>query len=393
MSKRKLLAIIISVVMIFSSLSIAVSAEDVFEADYEIRYGETITVSVSPIESDQYVYVKFVPEKDGSFRLSSDSEDSDPYCDLYDATGEWLECADDGYDTWNFELNYSFTAGETYYFALADYSCGSTWKITLSCAHEYDENGYCIYCQDECPHDTSGSLIPVCDCGKVYDGKDIKAGDELNISVSDEDSSYVLLRFIPDESGTYLMKSVDAQTDPYCDLYDSYGEWVSGNDDSSLEAVGYNFTFAYHFEAGETYYFYLSDFEDIAEYKIVFDKATHEAEDGIHNLEYTEEVHGSCIEPYYTEGLYCPVCDEYIYGHEEYIDYSHVDDDWDSVCDVCGAEIWYGYEDDIFDDAYESLTNVDLIGIIRMIVDALEHLKEIVFDILGMIVLSFKQIC
>lgn len=63
------------------------------------------------------------------------------------------------------------------------------------------------------------------------------------------------LKFVPEESGRYVLRSLADEIDPYCALYvEDSEEAVEYSDDE----YGYNFALEYDFEAGKTYYFYYS---------------------------------------------------------------------------------------------------------------------------------------
>ena len=81
------------------------------------------------------------------------------------------------------------------------------------------------------------------------------------------------------------------------------------------------------------------------EFSVGLSRITHVGDDGDeHELELVESTYSNCTEHGYTEGVYCVECEEYISGHEELplAEDSHVDEDLDDVCDLCGEEIVYG---------------------------------------------------
>lgn len=371
---KKLLSIIISLVLIFSAVSVTASAADAFEADYEIEFGEKITISVPYYEEENFTYVKFVADETRElvFKSLADSDVSDPYCELYSADGEFLYSADDDV-LLNFELTYEFIQGETYYFAVYDYMSDSAVDVALECKHSY-EGDTCSLCDYVCDHSTEGRFLSACECGSVFGGFVLDFGEET-VTYDGADLYY---KFVPEEDGICIVKShAGEDADPYCELYSADGELLDAADDS---AEDYNFTLFYEFSAGETYYFLVYDYSEAAEWKMTLEKAVHTTEDSEeHVLVITEEVEGSCQEMSYSKGLYCPECDIYVAGHEE-LGYSyHFDFDGDYLCDYCGTELIYNeFPDMDFGEIYDFV----FVDIIQRVLSLFEHLIRLGFDLL-----------
>lgn len=342
MKTKKLLSVILTVVMLLSAVSVCASA---INADYEIKYGETITVKASAEDSEDPAYVKFVPEKDGKYMLKSESDDIDPYCSLISGDNEnQLEWADDENGA-DFILVYEFEAGTTYYFIPCVYGEETQeYKITLVCGHTYSE-GICSTCGAACKH-TEIEFLGFCPCGKKYIGKDIKDGDEITYDAEEYNNESGWYRFIPEVSGAYCLEDITGPggaSDSACIVYDADGEWLSENHDADFDAGNYDFKLIYGFEAGKTYYFELCDAYEGASFDAKLSRVTHTADDGsVHYVDYAEYVESTCIEHGYSEGLYCPDCEKYISGHEELelSDY-HNDENYDNVCDDCGIQTVY----------------------------------------------------
>jgi len=370
---KKLLSIIISLVLIFSVVSVSASAADAFEADYEIEFGEKITISVPYYEEENFTYVKFVADETRElvFKSLADSDVSDPYCELYSADGEFLYSADDDV-LLNFELTYEFIQDETYYFAVYDYMSDSAVDVALECKHSY-EGDTCSLCDYVCDHSTEGRFLSACECGSVFGGFVLDFGEET-VTYDGADLYY---KFVPEEDGICILKShAGEDADPYCELYSADGELLDAADDS---AEDYNFTLFYEFSAGETYYFLVYDYSEAAEWKMTLEKAVHTTEDNEeHVLVITEEVEGSCQEMSYSKGLYCPECDIYVAGHEE-LGYSyHFDFDGDDLCDYCGTEIVYEeYPETDFNEIFNLF-----IDFIRQLFSLYEELIKLGFDLL-----------
>lgn len=334
MKIKKILALVLSVAWLVTAMSVSASA---IEADYEIECGEKITVSVP---AQGCAYISFVPEKSGAYRLKSDSEECDPVCELYDSTlKEKLAKNDDDNIYVDFLVKYEFVAGETYYFVVYDYSgIAAEFDVELSCVHSFDENT-CEVCGFVCEHELEDESYPACPCGASFSGAEIKDGEEFVISVPCFDAGVKWLRFVPEISGAYSLKSYSSSSDPVVTLYAADMEELSYSDD----ADDFNFDFVYNYEAGKTYYFAVYDYYDASFWGISLKRVYHLTDAGEkHYVEYVGEVYSTCISVGYTEGLYCEECDEIISGCEETeISEFHTDEDWDDVCDLCGEEIIY----------------------------------------------------
>ena len=308
------------------------------ECDYEIGYGDTITVTV---ESDSGVYIKFVPEKTGKyiFRTESDGVDTGAY--LINSNGEEVfgEYMDDTEDGLDFILEYEFEAGEEYYLNVFLHSAEpETFNLILECGHSY-EDGTCVICGKTCEHIES-DFLGYCPCGEVFLGKDINDGDEFELETKSSNDIF-WFKFTPEVSGLYSFKSVSEYADPDCFLYDADGEWIK----ESYDVDASDFNLIYCFDAGETYYFDAHNCYDDGTFKVALNRVVHVADDGSEHkdIELVEETYSNCTEHGYTEGIYCNSCEEFIWGHEELpLDEGyHIDDNGDEVCDLCGKENIY----------------------------------------------------
>ena len=315
---------------------------DAPECAYQINYGERLTVDVEPADG---AYVKFIPEKTSKYIIRAESDDIDTGLLVYDSVCEELsgEYLDDNEENLDFRFESEFKAGKIYYLNVVTYSDkAETFDIVIECGHSYS-NGVCVVCGAECDHSEEG-FLGQCECGEVFFGTDLKDGDEFEYE--DADGSGVMwLRFVPEKSGVYVLESVSdsEMTDPACTLYDAEGETLNMSDD----VYGLNFCMLFEYTAGETYYIELVDYLGEDGYSVSFSRAVHIGDDGSeHEVEYSEETDSDCMTHGYTEGVYCPVCDEYVQGHEEKeLDWYHPDENEDEICDLCGAEIDYS---DIF---------------------------------------------
>lgn len=308
------------------------------EADYEIEYDEKITVTVEPEED---AFVKFVPEKSGTYIFRTAGDGVDTGAQLFNKKSEEIygEYTDDYGDTLDFVLEYECRAGEAYYLRVFTYSNGTeSFELTVECGHTY-KDGECTVCGKICDHGET-DFLGFCPCGEIYLGTDIADGDEFELK--NENSSEIFwFRFTPEESGTYLFKSESEYADPDCVLYDAEGEWVT----HSYDVNGMDFELYEHFEAGETYYFSIDNCYDSGEFKVTFSQVTHTADDGSVHTDFSifEGTPSNCTEHGYTTGLYCNECEEIVSGYEELpLDPEyHIDDDCDDICDLCGEPCYY----------------------------------------------------
>lgn len=336
---KKTLAVILFTLIVFTSLSPMAGAFGT-ERFYEISYGETVSIEIPDSFVAQFVLVQFIPEESGHYALTSSSDPDlcDPYCVLMDGDKvKQLESADDeiGYD---FRLEYEFEAGKLYYFGVFDYNGATEFEVALGCAHSYID-GFCERCSEECPHLPSEYLMGFCSCGKFFSGSDIKAGERITVSSSQDDYSDMVLRFIPEEDGTYIISSVssDEETDPYAELLDKELNWLWSSDDVN----GYDFSLAYEFVAGQEYIICVGNYgEESGSFDVTVEKAVHQTESGeSHPLTVYPENMATCSETGYTEGLYCEICEKFISGHEEIPMEEHWDYNADGICELCGGDV------------------------------------------------------
>ncbi len=89
--------------------------------------------------SDDIFWFRFTPEISGFYSFKSVSENADPDCLMYDADGEWVaESYDD--NGMDFDLIYSFEAGETYYFDVHNcYDEGAFTVVLNRLTHTADD--------------------------------------------------------------------------------------------------------------------------------------------------------------------------------------------------------------------------------------------------------------
>ncbi len=78
----------------------------------------------------------------------------------------------------------------------------------------------------------------------------------LTVTVSANDDA--IIRFVPEETKTYIFTSYSESSDPYCSIVNNAGEGESADD----SARDLNFALRFEFVAGETYYLYVSDYSE-----------------------------------------------------------------------------------------------------------------------------------
>lgn len=97
---------------------------------------------------------------------------------------------------------------------------------------------------------------------------EIAYGETVEVEIPDSDIfPYVMVSFTPEESGYYALRSyAEEENDPYCELYAGWNaEHLYSSDD---DGYGLNFCMEYYYEAGQLYYFVLSDYEGAAKWNV-----------------------------------------------------------------------------------------------------------------------------
>ena len=341
---KKLTAIILSVVMLFAVMSVAVSAEAM-----AITPNKRISVTASYENPTTFT---FVTEKTKAYIVTSYADDDvDPYCEINTQNESFA--IDDSTNSTNFAEKFVFEAGVEYTLIIATYSEeDATFDIALECAHEWDEDT-CVDCGKVCDHDAENARFKTCECGKVS----LTAAIELGVTedVTANGVEPIVRKFVPEEDVAAVLYSDvcsnDIMYDAYVTIFNASGDKLADNDDFN---DSFNFVLWYEFEAGETYYIEVVTYYENLSFSFSLVKAAHTADDGAeHDVVFTEYQSGTCQEPYYTEGLYCAECDIYFAGHTEDGYGDCWDDDEDGYCDTCKEAMGDpddDDEDDIIDD-------------------------------------------
>lgn len=318
-------------------ITILESEFEVPECDYEIEYGEKITLA--GVDTDG-TFIKFVPEKTCRYIFRTESDGVDTAAYMIDSNGEDVSAdyRDDTEEGTDFILKCECEAGKTYYLHIYTYSDeAKAFDLVVECGHNY-EDGICTVCGKECDHSET-DFLGFCPCGKVYLAEDISDGDEFELEFKSGEEIF-WYRFTPDVSGYYSFSSDSQNVDPDCFVYDANGECFA----ESLDIKGMDFDLIYDFEAGETYYFNVCNCSGKGAFAIMLDRIIHTTDDGsVHtDFEVIDVIYSNCTEHGFSNGLYCHECEEYVYGHEELPldEYWHIDENGDDVCDLCGAKIY-----------------------------------------------------
>ena len=127
-------------------------------------------------------------------------------------------------------------------------------------------NGICDICNEVCTH-IDDDLNEICDkCKTAVPLKEIKL-NETNTVYLPEENMPVFVKFIPAESGKYIIYSDnggdDENIDPYVNIYGSKGDLITASDDDGQTR---NFCCFFDAEAGEKYLIKLCSYTSDVEY-------------------------------------------------------------------------------------------------------------------------------
>ncbi len=373
---KKITAIILSILMAFSLMSVAVSA-----AENIVPY-ERISVTAS---SENNPTFRFVTEETKTLIVTSyASDDVDPYVLIENESDTYL--LDDSADSTNFAEKYEFEAGVEYYLTICTYSDEeATFDIALECDHEWDDDT-CADCGKVCEHDAENSRFKICECGNVSKTTVIELGETVDVAINGFDP--VVRKFVPEEDVAAILYSDvfinDTMYDASAAIFDAEGNELAYNDDFN---GSFNFVIWYEFEAGETYFIEVATYYEDLSFEFSLVKAAHTADDGVeHDVVYTDYHSGTCQDLCYTEGLYCAECDMYFAGHFEDGYGFCWDEDEDGYCDVCskgmdGSEAPDDTEDTDGADN-DSINGLPSISIIDILSDFVKYIKNFVLKIL-----------
>lgn len=202
---KNLLCILLTVIMLFSSLPAAFA----IESTYTVKADERIDVVTA---EEEYVYVKFVPEKAGIYEFKSDTaDDCDPYAYLCNEEENDLASGDDE-DGYDFIFEASLEAGKTYYLAIGEYNnSGSTVGLSVTTIHIHENLTTAPAASATCTQDGNSAGLKCLDC----------------------DSWIVEPEIIP-------ARHTDENADRICDICTEAAILASGETSQGVKAVLYN---------------------------------------------------------------------------------------------------------------------------------------------------------
>lgn len=381
---KKILSIILTLLMVISVLCVTAGAEDTF---YEIVYGETVDVTVpSSFETEDYTFVKFVPESDGRFICKVFADD--PFyagCELYDEELQLLDTESSYGDDWDYvAATASFIAGNTYYFGLFNYAEEDlTFTLSLECAHVFTD-GVCETCSFTCDH-TQVTGMGICLCGEKFLGTELEPGVTYIHDTAEYNNNAHWYRFTPEETGTYSIRTRNAEYS-MCYLYNADGEYLGCYDEyPDVEKISYkDCLMIYKLDADQTYYYEVSAASEDIVFEVELNKSTHKTITGkVHDVDYIFETDSTCTEHGYSDSIYCPDCDRYLWGHEEKELEEHWDYEDDGICDDCGATIVY---DEDNDDENVSTDEDGIMGLIAKVIDMFKNIWEFILNLFSGII-------
>ena len=241
---------------------------------------------------------RFVPEVDGIYRFYSYNNDFDTYGYLLDADMSQLTSDDDSGESTNFLINYTLTAGQTYYWKARPLSQSATGRYTVVLMQLVDATGLEIdsgdisgYVQERrplnaqfapanaieetitwtssdpevamvdeegylCMRKVGKATITATSANGLEDSITVTVMDypvlQLNVPAQTEitkERPSLWYTFTPEKDGYYAFYSV-SKIDTYGALRDSDGNFLAENDDMSNDL---DFKIKCRLEAGKTY--------------------------------------------------------------------------------------------------------------------------------------------
>ena len=260
------------------------------------------------------VYFKFIPTVSGRYRFYSSNNSGDPFAALLDGSGNEITYNDDGANNGNFSIYYDCAANTTYYIKAYMWSSNTGYytlnvvTIQVYCDHDYTLDSttaadcyndgtvtyVCSLCGDSYTevvewalgHDyvlqsateadcvNNGVEVYACTrCGDSYenvvdwahghyyengyctycggyifaDAIVIESGESFYV----DESGYVYFQFTPTASGEYQFYSTNYSGDPFAELLDANGNYLTSNDDGGYS---WNFSISYACQANQTYF-------------------------------------------------------------------------------------------------------------------------------------------
>lgn len=179
----------------------------------------------------------------------------------------------------------------------------------------------------------------------------IEEGEVYSLLKSDEFDTYETVKFIPEQSGNYVVSSHDAAVFCVPSIAGAYPE-------GEIETGTMDFKYIFNFEAGTVYILTVYSFgEYVDSIKISIVKSC----DHLNETEHAQ-IDPTCTEDGKTEGVSCADCGEWLVEPETIMK-RHTDENGDRICDVCSLEalVGSGYVNDAHTASYKYYINGDYV--------------------------------
>ncbi len=155
---KKLLSLLVTVIMLFSSVTAAFA----IESSYTVKADERISINID----GEPAYVKFVPEKTAIYEFKSDSNGYDPYAIIYDETETVIAEGDDSDESYEFAFEATLFAGKTYYIEVSVYEeLSAKVGLTVTTIHIHENLTEYPAVAENCTQNGTTYGLQCNDCG------------------------------------------------------------------------------------------------------------------------------------------------------------------------------------------------------------------------------------
>lgn len=155
---KKLLSLLVTVIMLFSSVTAAFA----IESSYTVKADERISINID----GEPAYVKFVPEKTAIYEFKSDSNGYDPYAKVYDESEFVIAEGDDSDESYEFAFEATLFAGKTYYIEVSVYEeLSAKVGLTVTTVHIHENLTEYPAVAETCTQDGATYGLQCNDCG------------------------------------------------------------------------------------------------------------------------------------------------------------------------------------------------------------------------------------